>query len=101
MLRADGAGRDGVVLIDSGDMWTGPAVSTLLQGAPVMEAFNKIGYRAAAVGNHDFDFGIEILERRSKEAHFPLLAANLTLADGSRPSWAKPFQIVESGSVKL
>src|SRR5687767_452444 len=51
---ADGGG---VVLLDAGDMFQGTLESNLAEGAHVVRAYNAIGYTAAAVGNHEFDFG--------------------------------------------
>ena len=57
-LRAARA-RDGgaVLLVDAGDMFQGTLESNLNEGASVIAAYNALGYAAAAVGNHDFDFG--------------------------------------------
>ena len=45
---------------------------------------NAMRYDAAAVGNHDFNYGVPYLERNVRQARFPLLAANVRRADGSR-----------------
>ena len=57
-LRAARA-RDGgaVLLIDAGDMFQGTLESNLNEGAVVVAAYNALGYAAAAIGNHEFDFG--------------------------------------------
>src|SRR5687768_348374 len=57
-LRAARA-RDGgaVLLIDAGDMWQGTLESNTFEGASVVAAYNALGYTAAAIGNHEFDFG--------------------------------------------
>ena len=94
--------RDGgaVVLIDAGDMFQGTLESNLAEGAPVIEAYNALGYQAAAIGNHDFDFGPVgpsatprgpaddprgALKARAAEATFPFLAANLIDVVSGRP----------------
>jgi 2',3'-cyclic-nucleotide 2'-phosphodiesterase (5'-nucleotidase family) len=86
--------RDGgaVLLIDAGDMWQGTLESNIREGAPVVAAYNALGYDAVAIGNHEFDFGPEgpevtaqseaadpqgALKARASEADFPFLAANL------------------------
>ncbi|MDH3482133.1 MAG: metallophosphoesterase, partial [Gammaproteobacteria bacterium] len=89
-----------VLVIDAGDMWQGTLESNLVEGAAVVEAYNAIGYDAAAVGNHEFDFGPVggkaipedagddprgVLKRRASEADFPVLAANLIDARTSQP----------------
>jgi len=100
-LRAARA-RDGgaVLLVDAGDMWQGTLESNLTEGAPVVAAYNALGYAAAAVGNHEFDYGPigpettaksggddprGALKARAREARFPFLAANLLDASTGAP----------------
>ena len=92
-LRAARA-RDGgaVLLIDAGDIFQGTLESNLSEGAEVVAAYNALGYAAATIGNHEFDFGPVgsaatpqqpsddprgALKQRAAEARFPFLAANL------------------------
>ena len=94
LRRADGGG---VLLVDAGDMWQGTLESNLGEGAAVVRAYNALGYDAATIGNHEFDFGpagpatvprragdnpTGNVEVRARQARFPLLAANLRLRDG-------------------
>src|SRR5687767_10145413 len=119
-LRAARA-RDGgaVLLIDAGDMWQGTLESNLDEGATVVAAYNALGYTAAAVGNHEFDFGPAgpaatprnasddprgALKARATEATFPFLAANLIDTSTGWPvAWpnVKPSAIVEVSGVKV
>lgn len=46
-----------VVLVDGGDMFQGTLESNLLEGAPVRKIYDALGYDAAAIGNHEFDYG--------------------------------------------
>src|SRR5690348_6939125 len=46
-----------VLLLDGGDMFQGTLESNLGEGRAVVDAYNAMGYAAAAVGNHEFDFG--------------------------------------------
>jgi 5'-nucleotidase len=105
-------GGDDVVLLDAGDQWTGPLESTLAEGAPIVAAYDAMGVDAAALGNHDFDFGpvgydkvvapapaggpsmIEsadgprgALLARMAEAKYPYLSANLHFVGGATPQW--------------
>ena len=96
------AAANGYALLSAGDMWTGPYESTVLEGAPMVAAMNRMGYAAAAVGNHEFDFGVRTIGERAKTARFPFLACNLVeAATGKQPTWAKPFTILDVGGVKL
>ncbi len=93
---------DDTLLLSGGDMWTGPAISTWFQGASAVQVFNQMGYDAAAVGNHDFDFGQEVLLANGDAAEFPFLTANVTLADtGDPPAFAQPYVIREVNGVQV
>ncbi|MEI8259194.1 MAG: 5'-nucleotidase C-terminal domain-containing protein, partial [Deltaproteobacteria bacterium] len=82
----------GVLLLDAGDLFQGTLASNLLEGAPVIAAYNALGYDAVAIGNHDFDYGSldsatpgspgatdprGALLARAAEARFPFLTANV------------------------
>lgn len=90
------------IILDNGDMWTGPTESTLLRGESVIQAYNEIGFTAANVANHEFDFGLEVLRARIDEAKFPFLGANIVKAGTDEsPDFVKPFTIVERDGVKV
>ncbi len=73
----EGYAPDGPFLILSGgDNWTGPAISTWVEGRSMVEVMNAMGYDAAAVGNHEFDFGLQSLQQRLQQADFPYISAN-------------------------
>jgi 5'-nucleotidase len=119
-LRAS-RGEDGgaVLVIDAGDMWQGTLESNLVEGAAVVQAYNAIGFDAAAIGNHEFDFGPVgskaipeapgddargALKRRVSEAAFPVLAANLIDNKTGRPvDWENvhPSVILDVNGIKV
>ena len=99
-LRADNPG--GVLLLDAGDMFQGTLASNLTEGASVVDVYNQLGYAAAALGNHEFDYGMEgprvvpgpgenpfgALIARIRQARFKLLTVNVReAASGQRPAW--------------
>ena len=91
--RADNP--EGTLLLDGGDLMQGTAISNLTQGKSAIDYFNAVGYDAAAIGNHEFDWGIDVLEERIAQSSFPLLSANIvSKADGRRPAWARPTATV-------
>ena len=95
-------GKPGQLLLSSGDMWTGPYESTVLEGRPMAAAMSQLGYSAAAVGNHEFDFGLETLIAREKSSAFPFLGANLLdESSGQLPAWALPYVIVDTGGLRV
>ena len=116
----DARQRDGgaVLLVDSGDLFQGTLESNLTEGAAVIRAYNELGYTAAAIGNHEFDFGPVgphqvvrtpgedprgALIARAREARFPLLSANVRRANGG--PWSEPnimaSTIVEAAGIRV
>ncbi|MBE3575579.1 MAG: bifunctional metallophosphatase/5'-nucleotidase, partial [Firmicutes bacterium] len=92
----------GTLLVDDGDLMQGPPISTLFHGQSTIDFYNYMGYDAAAVGNHEFDWGRAVLEERAKQADFPFLAANIVdTATGQPPSFAKPYVIKGINGVKV
>ena len=71
-----------VLLFDAGDYIQGDPTVSLSEGATAVELMNLAGYDAAALGNHEFDYGYENLVKLAKEAKFHILSAN-TLYNGS------------------
>ncbi len=94
----EGYTEDGPFLILSGgDTWTGPAISSWFDGEPMVEVMNAMGYDAAALGNHEFDFGVDGLRERMAQAEFPFLGANVVPEEssGSAETIALPYVIQE------
>lgn len=93
----------GVLLLDGGDMFQGTLESNLLEGAPIRDAYAKLGYAAVTVGNHEFDYGPlgpHIIAEQpgedprgallalARDAPFPFLSANLLAKDSrKRVDW--------------
>ena len=90
------------IILSGGDMWTGPALSTVTRGEAMIDVMNAMGYRAAAIGNHDFDFDLENLQARAEQANFPFLSANLSYRDdGSIPEFADPYVILDTNGLRV
>lgn len=90
------------LLLDAGDAWQGTFISNANKGEAVTKAMNLMRYDALAVGNHEFDWGQDVLAQRAKEATFPLLAANVveTRTEAS-PSYLKPFVVKDLGIARV
>ncbi|MGW7138175.1 bifunctional metallophosphatase/5'-nucleotidase [Streptomyces xanthophaeus] len=92
-------GRRNTLLIDAGDTIQGTQLSyyyakvdpiTARRGPvhPMAQAMNAIGYDAAALGNHEFNYGIPVLRKFEEQCDFPLLGANALDAKTLRPAFA-------------
>ena len=74
-----------VLLMDAGDYLQGSSFANFTQGESVVEVMNAAGYDVAALGNHEFDYGSDVLEKRISEMSFPAVAANITVDATGEP----------------
>jgi 5'-nucleotidase/UDP-sugar diphosphatase len=90
------------LILSGGDMWTGPAISTWFKGQSMVEVMNAMNYSAAAIGNHEFDFKIDVLNQRIAESTFPYLAANIkSKTTNAIPDFVTPYIVREVNGVKV
>ena len=95
---------DSFIVLSGGDMWTGPAISTWFAGESMAAVMNEMGYAATAVGNHEFDFGLDGLQARAEQSTFPFLSANIRRqSDGSIPTdlGIQPYTIITANDVQV
>ena len=71
-----------VLLFDGGDFSQGQPIVNMSQGAQAVEFMNAAGYDACAIGNHEFDWGLDNLLQNREKAGFTFLAANILRAAG-------------------
>lgn len=88
------------ILLSTGDMWQGTAESSLTKGKLMTTWMNEVGFSAMALGNHEFDWGVNSIKEAAQLAHFPILGINVTV-NGSQPEYIKNSVIVEKGGVKI
>jgi 2',3'-cyclic-nucleotide 2'-phosphodiesterase (5'-nucleotidase family) len=97
-VRFDGP----TVLLSGGDILQGTAVSNLSWGRAAIDLNNRKGLDAAALGNHEFDWGLDTLRARVEESAFPWLGANVfDEVTGDHPTWVRPWTVVERGGVRV
>lgn len=85
MIRAEVQGKGGNVLILSGgDITLGDPRSNVCENMPMINGMNLIGYDAMVIGNHEFDFGLEVFHKMKNEAKFPFLSANIYEEGGTK-----------------
>ncbi|HYV10910.1 MAG TPA: bifunctional UDP-sugar hydrolase/5'-nucleotidase [Pyrinomonadaceae bacterium] len=95
-----------VLLIDSGDTIQGSPLESFhgrknnTPPDPMMLVMNSLNYDAMAVGNHEYNFGLKVLEKARSEAKFPWLSAN-TYDQSKQQTHYKPYIIKEVAGVKI
>lgn len=97
---------DRTVILSGGDMFQGTPLSNVLRGKPVIEMMKNIGFDAMALGNHEYDWGIEsVIDTQNatlKNSTIPVLAANVYDKTTGKPvSYVKPYVVIERDGVKI
>src|SRR2546423_8078311 len=86
----------------SGDTISPSVESITYKGAQMIEAWNAIGLDYATFGNHEFDFGPDVLKQRMKESKFGWIAANVIEKTTGKPfGGAQAFVVREFGGAKI
>ena len=89
------------LLLDAGDLFQGTLASNLSFGRPVVDYYNRMGYAASALGNHEFDWGIDSLRARMRQARFGIFGANVRYTDGRDVKWIRNDTIITRGRAKV
>ena len=66
-----------LILLDAGDFCQGTPYFNFYRGRMEVEAFNRMGYDAVTLGNHEFDKGAALLQGAIDHAQFPIVCANI------------------------
>lgn len=100
MIEQQRAGCNSCLLLNGGDLVQGTPVSTIFKGVPVYSLANRFGFDASVLGNHDFDYGWQLVEEFRRKAKFPILSANVV--DGSGRLIAdKPYLIKKVNGIRV
>ena len=95
-----------VLLIDSGDTIQGTPLQYYHNKKnnqpldPMMLAMSALNYDSMTVGNHEYNFGLQVLEKARSEASFPWLSAN-SYNQGTNPTHYKPYVVKEIGGALI
>ena len=86
----------------AGDTISPSVESITYRGSQMIDAWNTAGLDYATFGNHEFDFGPDVLKQRMKESQFHWIAANVVEKSTGRPfGGADAFVIREFAGVKI
>ncbi|MGB0126131.1 MAG: metallophosphoesterase, partial [Rhodocyclaceae bacterium] len=84
-----------------GDTLSPSVASNTFRGAQMIAVWNALKLDVAVLGNHEFDFGPEVLRERIGESHFPWLGANVSVAGGRAFDGVKPSVLRNLGGIKI
>jgi len=93
---------EGTIIVSAGDNYQGSALSNLLYGEPVSAMFKEMGLELSAVGNHEFDWGVDRISKWAEDGGFTFVCTNIYDIRTNEPvDWAEPFVIIEKEGVKV
>ncbi|WP_110945062.1 bifunctional metallophosphatase/5'-nucleotidase [Paenibacillus phocaensis] len=97
LIRREREQAPGLLLIDNGDAIQGTPLCTFYvknhsdRVHPAIAAMNLLGYDAAVLGNHEFNYGQELLGKAMRDSRFPWLSAGIVEAESGEPAFGKPY----------
>lgn len=108
LVKLERAAHPNVLLVDSGDLLQGSPMTDWFAHLgdptrginPLVAVMNAMSYDALAVGNHDFDYGLDFLLKARKDAKFPFLSANAYKAGTTSPLF-DPYSIREIAGIRV
>ena len=93
--------KKNVLLFDAGDFLQGTPYFNLFKGEVETEAMNMMRYDAVTLGNHEFDYGLEALEKVVRRAKFPIISSNYDFSGTPLNNLIKPYLIFKKDGVKI
>lgn len=88
------------LVLDAGDVFQGTPLSNMLTGFLDLECMNQMGYDAMCLGNHEFDFGYELIRSRLLDVNFHVLCSNVVDKERGIPV-AQPYAIIRRGDYRI
>lgn len=90
-----------LLLLDSGDFSQGSPYYTLFRGDVEVGLMNIMGYDAATIGNHEFDFGLDNMARLFSMARFPIVCCNYDFTGTPVEGLVKDYVVVERDGLRI
>ena len=88
-----------VILVDAGDAVQGAPIGSISEGHEPIRIMNEVGYDIATLGNHEFDYGFDVLEALKEELNCGYICANFCTSDGEVVY--EPYRIIECDGKKI
>ncbi|MEQ9425906.1 MAG: metallophosphatase [Cyclobacteriaceae bacterium] len=92
---------ENILLLDSGDIFQGTPYFNFFGGEVEFKLMSQMGYDAATIGNHDFDAGLEGLNKQLPHATFQFISANYDFSKTIMNDAVVPYKIFKKGKIKV
>ena len=101
MIKEQRALHPDLLFFDSGDFSQGSGYYTLFKGEIEIGLMNQMGYDAATIGNHEFDFGLENMARLFRMANFPIVCSNYDFTGTPCDGLVKDYITINRNGLKI
>jgi 5'-nucleotidase len=101
LIKKIRAEEKNVLLLDAGDIFQGTPYFNLYGGELEIKLMSDMGYDAAAMGNHDFDNGVEGFYKQLPHANFPILVSNYDFSDTVLHQSTRPYKVFNKAGLKV
>jgi 5'-nucleotidase / UDP-sugar diphosphatase len=97
----DERGPENVLLVDGGDTFSDDLLGNLTEGEAVIRLMKALGYQLMALGNHDFDYGVERTRELQEIGGFPMRGANVIEKATGEPVFGDPTVVLEAAGMRV
>ena len=94
-------GNDNTLLLDGGDTFGDDQLGNITKGEAMIRLMNQLGYELMALGNHDFDYGLERTRELENLATFPMRAANIVDLKTGKPIFGEAYKIFIKNGIRI
>jgi len=101
MIKEQRALHPDLLFFDSGDFSQGSGYYTLFKGDVEIGLMNQMGYDAATIGNHEFDFGLDNMARIFSRANFPIVCSNYDFTGTPCEGLVKDYITINRNGLKI
>ena len=101
MIKEERQKHPDLLLIDSGDFSQGSSYYTMFKGDVEIGLMNQMGYDAATIGNHEFDFGLGNMARLFRMANFPIVCSNYDFTGSELEGIVKPYIVLRRQGLRI
>ena len=101
LIKEVRAAEANVLLLDSGDIFQGTPYFNFFGGELEYKLMTQMGYDASTLGNHDFDNGLEGLQRQLPHAGFPFIIANYDFSKTPLAGKFQPYKVFDKQGIRV
>lgn len=101
LIQQEREANPNLILVDAGDFCQGTPYFNFYRGRVEVDAFNRMGYDAVTLGNHEFDNGVDTLASVLRDAHFAVVSTNYDVQNTPLEGLVRPYVVLTRAGVRV